>query len=163
MHPGNEQPCPCNSGAHFDSCCHPYLNGAQSPLTATALMRSRFSAYRLQQYDYLMLTWDPVSAPPSAEALAESCHDTRWIGLQVHNSERGEAGDNEGRVSFSAWFREQGGHGKLQALHEHSLFLRDQRGWRYVQGGALHTPPLPGRNSPCICGSGRKFKQCCLD
>ncbi|HAW19711.1 MAG TPA: hypothetical protein DCX14_05975 [Flavobacteriales bacterium] len=22
---------------------------------------------------------------------------------------------------------------------------------------------LPGRNEPCICGSGRKFKKCCLD
>ena len=21
----------------------------------------------------------------------------------------------------------------------------------------------PGRNAPCICGSGRKYKQCCLD
>ena len=22
---------------------------------------------------------------------------------------------------------------------------------------------LPGRNEPCHCGSGRKYKQCCLD
>lgn len=22
-------------------------------------------------------------------------------------------------------------------------------------------PPLPGRNDPCECGSGRKFKKCC--
>ena len=22
--------------------------------------------------------------------------------------------------------------------------------------------PLPGRNEPCHCGSGRKYKQCCL-
>lgn len=28
------------------------------------------------------------------------------------------------------------------------------------------TPPTrvrPGRNEPCHCGSGRKYKQCCLD
>ena len=25
------------------------------------------------------------------------------------------------------------------------------------------TPPRPGRNEPCHCGSGRKYKQCCLD
>jgi hypothetical protein len=23
--------------------------------------------------------------------------------------------------------------------------------------------PRPGRNDPCHCGSGRKYKQCCLD
>ena len=23
-------------------------------------------------------------------------------------------------------------------------------------------PPAPGRNAPCPCGSGRKFKLCCL-
>jgi hypothetical protein len=23
--------------------------------------------------------------------------------------------------------------------------------------------PRPGRNEPCHCGSGRKYKQCCLD
>ncbi|MEX2479422.1 MAG: SEC-C domain-containing protein [Gammaproteobacteria bacterium] len=33
------------------------------------------------------------------------------------------------------------------------------------QAGAGYRPsklPLPGRNAPCICGSGRKYKQCCL-
>jgi len=25
-----------------------------------------------------------------------------------------------------------------------------------------NTQPRPGRNEPCHCGSGRKYKQCCL-
>jgi hypothetical protein len=25
------------------------------------------------------------------------------------------------------------------------------------------TSPRPGRNQPCHCGSGRKYKQCCLE
>jgi hypothetical protein len=25
------------------------------------------------------------------------------------------------------------------------------------------TPPKPGRNEPCHCGSGRKYKHCCLE
>lgn len=25
-----------------------------------------------------------------------------------------------------------------------------------------HAPARPGRNEPCHCGSGRKYKQCCL-
>jgi hypothetical protein len=26
-----------------------------------------------------------------------------------------------------------------------------------------HTNARPGRNEPCHCGSGRKYKQCCLE
>jgi hypothetical protein len=28
---------------------------------------------------------------------------------------------------------------------------------------ADHATKTPGRNDPCHCGSGRKYKQCCLD
>jgi len=28
-------------------------------------------------------------------------------------------------------------------------------------GGPAVAPALPGRNDPCHCGSGRKFKKCC--
>jgi hypothetical protein len=26
----------------------------------------------------------------------------------------------------------------------------------------LQKLPIPGRNTPCSCGSGRKFKKCCI-
>ncbi len=26
-----------------------------------------------------------------------------------------------------------------------------------------HAPPQVGRNEPCPCGSGKKFKKCCID
>ncbi len=28
-------------------------------------------------------------------------------------------------------------------------------------GGPAATPPAPGRNDPCPCGSGKKYKKCC--
>jgi hypothetical protein len=45
--------------------------------------------------------------------------------------------------------------------------------WQYDEGmeKAIEAEPpfipapgqkLPGRNEPCICGSGKKFKKCCL-
>lgn len=27
----------------------------------------------------------------------------------------------------------------------------------------LHVTKLPGRNEPCPCGSGKKFKKCCIN
>jgi len=29
--------------------------------------------------------------------------------------------------------------------------------------GSLVTIPMPNRNDPCICGSGKKYKKCCLN
>ena len=34
--------------------------------------------------------------------------------------------------------------------------------WRRLQGGNRLIRRYPGRNSPCICGSDRKFKKCCM-
>lgn len=31
-----------------------------------------------------------------------------------------------------------------------------------LQAAEARTPPRPGRNDPCPCGSGRKYKKCCL-
>lgn len=36
------------------------------------------------------------------------------------------------------------------------------KGLRYTGPMTSVTPARPGRNEPCYCGSGRKYKQCCL-
>lgn len=33
----------------------------------------------------------------------------------------------------------------------------------YKLGTLQYSKKLPGRNEPCSCGSGKKFKKCCLD
>lgn len=40
---------------------------------------------------------------------------------------------------------------------EHKQLLSETNTWLRNQPA----PPLPGRNEPCFCGSGRKFKKCC--
>ena len=44
------------------------------------------------------------------------------------------------------------------ALHAYWLSLRSTRPAK----APLHAARMPGRNEPCICGSGKKFKHCCL-
>lgn len=36
------------------------------------------------------------------------------------------------------------------------------RFYEAIKGPFQHGPPKRGRNSPCFCGSGRKYKKCCL-
>jgi SEC-C motif-containing protein len=53
-------------------------------------------------------------------------------------------------------------------LHEKAEFVREGGGWIYTrplrEGPApfRETVKKPGRNDPCPCGSGKKYKQCCL-
>ncbi|MGE8504070.1 MAG: UPF0149 family protein [Pseudomonas sp.] len=44
------------------------------------------------------------------------------------------------------------------ALHAYWLAQRNARPAK----APLHSARMPGRNEPCICGSGKKFKHCCL-
>ncbi len=67
-------------------------------------------------------------------------------------------------VTFVAHFVEGG---VARTMSERSRFRRDEAGrWLYVDGTAAPAKPIRattkvGRNDPCPCGSGKKYKQCC--
>ena len=154
--------CPCGTGRPFEACCQPYHEGWEQPPTAEALMRSRYSAYARQAIDYLERT-------SAGDALAQfSRRDvTAWaraatfIHLEVLATGRGGPGDGDGVVDFAATYEEAG---KTRVLRERSQFRRDGGAWRYVGGTKGQTmtrgEPRVGRNDPCPCGSGLKYKKC---
>lgn len=39
----------------------------------------------------------------------------------------------------------------------------DHGGGGFYNQIPVKAPVLPGRNDPCYCGSGKKFKKCCLN
>ena len=43
-----------------------------------------------------------------------------------------------------------------------SLEVSDLNWGKEIQSPARKTLPSVGRNDPCICGSGKKYKKCCL-
>ncbi len=51
--------CPCCSGKTYQLCCSSYHQGKREPDTALALMRSRYSAYALNNADYILRTTHP--------------------------------------------------------------------------------------------------------
>ena len=51
-------PCPCHSNLHYQKCCRPYHLGDIAQ-TASALMRSRYSAFALKLADYIISTTHP--------------------------------------------------------------------------------------------------------
>jgi SEC-C motif-containing protein len=127
-------------------------------------MRSRYAAFVEGAIDYLVDTHHP-STRGSVEraAIARWSRDSEWLGLDVIATERGGVADDEGVVEFRARYRQGGA---TLAHHERSTFRRLDGRWYYLDGeqvrSALATRgPKVGRNDPCPCGSGRKFKKCC--
>jgi SEC-C motif-containing protein len=155
--------CPCGSGLALERCCGAILDGAPAP-TAEALMRSRYAAHVLGRIDYLLETHDPATRAGVDRAAVERwARESRWLGLTIVAREGGDAGDDEGVVEFEAAYSTGGAR---VVHHERSRFRRHGGHWMYVDGMTMGPVPARraatlGRNDPCSCGSGRKYKRCC--
>ena len=154
-----EKLCHCQSGRLFVDCCGPLLAGSCPAPTAEALMRSRYTANVLKNTTYLFSTWHSSTRPLSIDA------DTipNWCGLSVLVAKQGEQGDDSGMVEFRAQYRSGTA---LDILHERSRFIFEKGCWFYLDGKVVESGALmsskTGRNAPCPCGSGKKYKKCCL-
>ncbi|MGI9273683.1 MAG: YchJ family protein [Endozoicomonas sp.] len=154
-----ESLCPCGSGQPYPQCCGLYHGGEPVP-TAEKLMRSRFCAYFLGNTDYLTATtWPRQQAGLDKAAIQSRADDVQWTRLDVIRSEAGQINDNKGIVEFRAWFT-QPGDSEEQPYHETSDFIREDSRWYFIYPGI--EAQMPARNDPCICGSGRKYKKCCM-
>ena len=117
-------------------------------------MRSRYAAYALQQIDYIVRTTMPAQQPLlNVAAIAQWSRETQWLGLTVHQHIP-RIGKRHAQVAFTARFAE---HGSAHEHHELSAFVQINGAWYFIDP----TVPLPSMKSPCICGSGAKFKACC--
>lgn len=160
--------CPCNSSLPYEICCGMYHNNPGTAPTAEALMRSRYSAFYTNNFAYINRTQKLKNSPNQDEAEIADCNnETKWIKLEIIETEKGLEKDKDGMVSFRAHFKEGKHIGKLS---ERSLFKRIKGEWFYISGEhevEQNTPLVNsdvmklGRNDPCHCGSGKKFKKCC--
>jgi SEC-C motif-containing protein len=122
-----ETPCPCGSNKTYVLCCGRYLDGAEIPPDAEALMRSRYTAYTLLREDYLLKTWHVSARPEQLGLTAEA--SSKWLGLQVKRHEQQD--DTHALVEFVARYKIGG---RAHRLHEVSRFVHEDRRWFYVDG-----------------------------
>jgi SEC-C motif-containing protein len=122
-------------------------------------MRSRYTAYVRGLIDYVVATHDAETRSKLDVAAATKwSRETVWGGLEIVATERGEATDDEGFVEFIARGVTAG---NAFAQRERSRFRRVDGRWYYVDGDLrARKAPTPGRNDPCPCGSGQKYKRC---
>jgi SEC-C motif-containing protein len=138
------------------------LQQKRAAATAEELMRSRFTAHAIGDFQHVHRTYLGTARKPFVEESAGGPAPA-WTRLVIHAHEPGARPD-QAFVDFSAYYREGDGE---QALHEKSEFQRIDGEWFYARSVRLGPAPIKsahpkvGRNEPCPCGSGKKYKHCC--
>jgi SEC-C motif-containing protein len=124
------QACPCGGGA-YEQCCARFHDGRALPANAEQLMRSRYSAYVLNDIAWLRQTWHPSTCPPDLVPDTQS----RWLGLAI--KAHAQQDDTHAEVEFVARYKLAG---RAYRLHERSRFVREAvtpeapARWLYVDG-----------------------------
>ena len=121
-------------------------------------MRSRYTAFIMGERAHIERT----SAAEMRTLGNGSSFEPRieWLKLEILDKvDGGEAADT-GIVEFAAHYRLNG---RTGVHRERSNFRREGGLWLYVDGtGSSSEAKIKvGRNVPCPCGSGLKFKKCC--
>lgn len=120
-----QNPCPCGN-ASYEDCCQPYLEGKALPPDAVSLMRSRYTAYVLENEEYLRLTWAEKNRPSGT--IIEKKQPTKWMSLKILSHQEHE---DRGTVEFIARYKVNG---RMQKLHEISRFVKEDSQWYYFDG-----------------------------
>lgn len=169
--------CPCGRQKKYLECCSVLLSGETSATTPEALMRSRYTAFSQKNVDYLFSTLTPELQAQNSreELLAFADAVDSWTKLEILNSSVVSSYTTEANVEFAAYFIHDG---KEQRIHENSHFVKQDGKWLYAGHSHQcsshhhhhhqhhHEPSVTavkiGRNDLCHCGSGKKYKKCCI-
>ena len=156
--------CPCGSNKAYGSCCQPVIKGEKHAATAEQLMRSRYSAYVKVEMEHIFTSLHPSYRTDYDEKKTRAwAENSEWHGMQILRTIKGGIDDQEAQVEFTVSYTESG---MKQEHHELASFKKKDDVWYFTTGKNMpkiisHTSAKIGRNDPCSCGSGKKYKKCC--
>ncbi len=138
----------CGNALSFEACCGKFISKEETPKSAVALMRSRYSAYVLKNGQYLYDTCSKqLQNREDIEAINQ--HEIEWLGLKIESF-------SDKEVTFMAYYKENS---TMAVMKEHSFFIIEDGEYRYDRGEILKAEI--SRNELCPCASGKKYKKCC--
>ena len=131
--------------------------------TAEELMRARYHAYETCDMGFIKESQDPDNTEGIDWAECEKwARESQWLGLEIISTTKGGEDDKDGIVEFKATYIENG---KTIVHHERSYFVKRNGVWFYQKWLPITSTRINenrvGRNDPCPCGSGKKYKKCC--
>jgi SEC-C motif-containing protein len=159
--------CPCGSSIELSLCCLPVLQGKKEPQTAEELLRARYTAFTQGDIDFILNTHHSrTRSEINREEIEDWAKGSEWLELKIVQKEAGQNKDEQGTIIFGAHYRSKED-GKAHEHWEKSSFEKENGSWRFLDAQGVHLgtyrrpEPKIGRNDPCSCGSGKKFKKCC--
>lgn len=151
--------CECGKDRAFEECCGRLLAGQTTARTCEELVRSRFVAFGLGNFDYI----DDTQIDRLPDEVRQGLRP-EWESLEILECTDGQQDDQTGQVEFVAYYRHHG----RRVHHEISQFVKVEGEWRYKDGEIADHPAEPededmvaAANRQCPCGSGRKYRRCC--
>ena len=158
--------CPCGSGQTLNECCQPIINGDSRAQSAESLIRARYTAHTIGEMDFILATHHPSTrADIDESATRRWASESTWLGLQIIKVDGGEAEDTSARIEFMARYRDSAR--RRHTHHERGVFEKYHGQWYFRDAEVPDVDqfkrdhPKLGRNDPCACGSGKKYKKCC--
>jgi SEC-C motif-containing protein len=131
-------------------------------------MQARYSAFVCQKVQFVADTHAPGVNDFNVDEAKVWAKESKWDKLEIIDTKDGGEKDDTGVVEFKAHYKDQKNNKIVH--HEVSEFKKFDGVWKYVEGEIVDAPgartlvretPKVGRNEPCSCGSGKKFKKCC--
>lgn len=150
--------CFCGNELPYQQCCQSIIDGKVVAKNAESLMRSRFTAYVIKNYQYILQTYaSQQRAKLTVKGLARSAQGIHWLSLHVLNH---QAQEKKSQVEFKSYYQIEK---SFYVMHELSDFILEAGKWFYTRGEMQKSSGeiIPERNSQCLCNSGKKFKKCC--
>ena len=116
--------CYCCSELAFSECCAPYSLNIKNAPTAEVLMRSRYTAYAIQNADYLVETTTAATRKfNNKAAVLKWSNGNNWRKLEILFT-------SENVVEFKAFYFDH--KLQLQIHHEKSNFVNEYGQWFYL-------------------------------
>lgn len=134
---------------------------ARWPKSAEALLKTRYQAFVDGDIDFILATHHPETRDQvQREAVESWSQGSTWRGLQVDSLE--EKGDKT-FIRFSVRYQRED---QTTKHTEDAEFRKFEGRWYYFDSNFPKPETIRrdgekvGRNDPCPCGSGKKYKKC---
>ncbi len=156
--------CLCGSGKAMADCCQPLINLEQNALSGEAVMRAIYTAHATDQLEFLTKAYHPdMQHEVDIDAARRWAQSSKWLGFELLSQETIEDKPDLIDIELVAHFRDSKG---VRQQHHEVARCEQQDGCWYFKENKV--PKLTakrvekvGRNDPCSCNSGKKYKKCC--
>jgi len=157
------KPCYCGSGKSFELCCERFLLNRDVVSGPRELIQARYSAFCEKNLEYILLTSSiELKNELSVKTLESWLTAVFFSGLEILSVENDEFDNSHALVEFKAHFEV----GDAPHVHYETAHIIREKG-RWVYDGMISMRERAEKgfkislDDPCLCGSGKIFRECC--